>query len=128
MVETDPHGTPEQNFSPLASLLDYELYCDEVFRTLETEQDPEIINIKAQDLLALALRHPELNPNSRLHELAFVSDLTMERLRRFTQRLNAPPDVVKQAEMLHTIYVQVYAQSMIELAKLTSPGFQAEGT
>jgi hypothetical protein len=128
MVETDLNGMPEQNFSPLASPVDYDLYCSNVIEQWKSERDPGKVHEDAHNLLYLALRHPHFGPIERLQAFVFVTELTMDQFRALLPQIKGHPDSVKQAEMLHTIYTQVYAQSMVELAKLATPGLQPEGT
>ena len=126
MAEADPHDNQEQSLAPLESEVDYDLYCDEVFEKLEAEQNPELIDTAAQELLSLALRHHKFGHTERLQQFVFVSQLTMTHLRKLAQHLERRPAIVKQAEIMHTTYAQVYALSMIELSKLAQPGLPPE--
>lgn len=121
MVETNPNDNQELPLSPLESAVDYDLYCDQVFEKLETEQNPVIIDTEAQGLLSLALKHHTFDHTERLQEFVSVSQLTMLRLRKFAQELQHPSDIVKQAEIIHMTYAQVYAHSLVELSKLMKP-------
>lgn len=120
MVETESNENQDPPLSPLESEVDYDLYCDQVFEKLEDEQNPIIIDTKAQELLSLALNHRTFDHTERLQEFIFVSQLTMARLRRFAQEIKRQPDLVKQAEIIHMTYAQMYAHSMVELSKLAN--------
>ena len=50
MVETNSNENQDPPLSPLESEVDYDLYCDQVFEKLEAEQNPVIIDTKAQEL------------------------------------------------------------------------------
>jgi len=121
MVETSQAENQDPPLLPLESEVDYDLYCDQVFKTLESEQNPIIIDTKAQELLALVLNHHTFSHSERLQEFVFVSQLTMTRLHKFAQEVKRRPDLVKQAELIHMTYAQMYTHSMIELSKLANP-------
>ena len=118
MSERNIDNNPSQQSSPYVSKEAYSHHSTEVFRNLDNEPDPGIVDVEANELLVLVATHPEFNPFERLREMTSVSHLAMMYLRRFSEPGNKP-EVAKHAELIHGAYEQVYGQSMVELAKLS---------
>ena len=116
MSERRPNDHSGEQLQPFESKEAYTAYVDRIFKDLETERSPMIVDAEANELLLLALRHQEFTPTERLRELNLVSHLAMIRLRGFVQP-GADPNVVSRAEFIHNAYAQVYGQTMLELAK-----------
>jgi hypothetical protein len=118
MSERNIDNNPSQQSLTAVSKEAYPHYSSEVFRNLDNETDPGIVDVEANELLVLVATHQEFNSSERLREMASVSHLAMMYLRRFTEQGNKP-EVVRHAELIHGAYEQVYGQSMVELAKLS---------
>lgn len=116
MSERRPNDHSGEQLQPFESKEAYTDYVYRIFKDLEAERSPMMVDAEANELLLLVLRHQEFTPTERLRELNFVSHLAMIRLRGFVQP-GADPSVVRRAEVIHSAYAQVYSQSMLELAK-----------
>ncbi len=117
MPELTPDNQPENELSHLKSKEAYALYLEEVFDQLESERDPAMLDLAANELLLIVIRHEELSPAERLLQMATVSHFTMTILRKFSAS-DSGAETVHKAEMVHEAYAQLYGQSIVELAKL----------
>jgi hypothetical protein len=121
MDESHTGYSLEQNPSSSQSRSTYEEYRKQIFNQLEEEQNPLLVDTEAAELLFLVLRNPDFTPSGRLQEFVNVSQLTMSRMCRYAQESINNPSIVKQAEMIHNTYAQVFAHSIVELTKPTEP-------
>lgn len=124
MFEKNIDDTPPQHAFTSVSKEAYPDFSNEVFRSLDKEVNPGIVDAEANELLLLVATHKEFTPVERLREMASVSHIAMIYLRRFSEPGNMP-EVTKHADLIHGAYEQVYAQSMLELAKLSNNEFEA---
>ena len=116
MSERRPNDHSGEQLQPFESKEAYTAYVDRIFKELETERSPMMVDAEANELLLLVLKHQEFTPTERLRELNFVSHLAMIRLRGFVQP-HVDPNLVRRAEIIHSAYAEVYGQTMLELAK-----------
>jgi hypothetical protein len=121
MAERGTEDNPLQQRSAFESKEAYARHAAEVFRQLEDEPDPGVVDVEANELLLLVIAHPELNLVERLREVASISHITMIHLRRLGQP-HRSPETVAHAELVHGAYEQVYAHAIVELAKIGDVG------
>jgi hypothetical protein len=118
MVESNMGGTAEQKPSPETSKDAYEVYREQKFNKLKKEPNPLLIDVEAAELLLLVVRNPDFTLAERLKEYAVVAQLTMARMYGFVKDPTTELSIAQGAEMIHGAYATVFANAMIELAKL----------